>query len=133
MVRLETVTDKGRREGHALQELRWVQGTLCAGHAVVVLWYSGTVVVCHALLSGAYRRVQVASVLRSSATAPAHRVPFPVSIPRRPGGEQQPWVQSQTTFAVLHREEDGSYAVRAVKQKIWVEGVSYELQVGAGL
>lgn len=51
--------------------------------------------------------------------------------PRRPGGEQQPWVQSQTTFAVLHREEDGSYAVRAVKQKIWVEGVSYELQVGS--
>ena len=48
---------------------------------------------------------------------------------RRPGGEQQPWVQSQTTFAVLHREEDGSFAVRAVKQKIWVEGVSYELQV----
>jgi len=46
-----------------------------------------------------------------------------------PGGEQQPWVQSQTTFAVLHREEDGAYAVRAVKQKIWVEGVSYELQV----
>lgn len=48
---------------------------------------------------------------------------------RRPGAEQQPWVQSQTTFAVLHREEDGSFAVRTVKQKIWVEGVSYELQV----
>ena len=47
-----------------------------------------------------------------------------------PGAEQQPWVQSQTTFARLHREEDGSWAVRAVKQKIWVEGVSYELQVG---
>ncbi|PRW34052.1 putative E3 ubiquitin- ligase LOG2 isoform B [Chlorella sorokiniana] len=72
VVRLETVTDKGKREGHTLQDLR-------------------------------------------------------------PGGEQQPWVQSQTTFAVLHREEDGSYAVRAVKQKIWVEGVSYELQEIYGL
>lgn len=47
----------------------------------------------------------------------------------RPGAEQQPWVQSQTTFAVLHREDDGSFAVRTTKQKIWVEGVSYELQV----
>ena len=45
-----------------------------------------------------------------------------------PGSEQQPWVQSQTTFARLHKEEDGSWAVRAIKQKIWVEGVSYELQ-----
>ncbi|KAL4425328.1 hypothetical protein ABPG75_009344 [Micractinium tetrahymenae] len=72
VVRLETVTDKGRREGHTLQELS-------------------------------------------------------------PGAEQQPWVQSQTTFAVLHREEDGSYVVRTVKQKIWVEGVSYELQEIYGL
>ena len=47
----------------------------------------------------------------------------------RPGAEQQPWVQSQTTFAVLHREDDGSWAVRTAKQKIWVEGISYELQV----
>ena len=52
---------------------------------------------------------------------------------RRPGAEQQPWVQSQTTFAVLHREEDGSFAVRTAKQKIWVEGVSYELQVRCDL
>ena len=42
-------------------------------------------------------------------------------------------MQSQTTFAVLHREEDGSYAVRVAKQKIWVEGVSYELQEIYGL
>jgi E3 ubiquitin-protein ligase MGRN1 len=47
----------------------------------------------------------------------------------RPGSEQATWVQSQTTFATLHREEDGSFSVRVVKQKIWVEGVSYELQV----
>ena len=46
-----------------------------------------------------------------------------------PGGEQKVWVQSQTTFAVLHREEDGAWAVRVAKQKIWVDGVSYELQV----
>lgn len=72
VVRLETVTDKGRREGHTLQELR-------------------------------------------------------------PGAEQKGWVQSQTTFAALHREEDGSFAVRAIKQKIWVEGVSYELQEIYGL
>ena len=52
---------------------------------------------------------------------------------RRPGAEQQAWVQSQTTFAALHREEDGSWGVRCAKQKIWVEGVSYELQARAGL
>lgn len=57
------------------------------------------------------------------------RPPLPA---RSPGAEQQPWVQSQTTFAVLHREEDGSFAVRTTKQKIWVEGVSYELQVRQG-
>lgn len=49
-----------------------------------------------------------------------------------PGAEQKVWVQSQTTFAMLHREEDGSFGVRVVKQKIWVDGVSYELQVRAG-
>lgn len=46
-----------------------------------------------------------------------------------PGAEQKVWVQSQTTFAQLHKEEDGSWVVRVVKQKIWVAGVSYELQV----
>ena len=48
---------------------------------------------------------------------------------RKPGDEQVAWVQSQTTFAVLHLEDDGSWAVRVAKQKIWVGGVSYELQV----
>jgi hypothetical protein len=38
-------------------------------------------------------------------------------------------VQSQTTFAVLGKGEDGEFEVRVLKQKIWVEGVSYELQV----
>lgn len=50
-----------------------------------------------------------------------------------PGGEQKPWVQSQTTFAKLHKEEDGSWGVRAIKQKIWVDGQSYELQEIYGL
>lgn len=38
-------------------------------------------------------------------------------------------MQSQTTFAVLGKGEDGDFEVRVLKQKIWVEGVSYELQV----
>jgi hypothetical protein len=38
-------------------------------------------------------------------------------------------VQSQTTFAVLGKGEEGEFEVRVLKQKIWVEGVSYELQV----
>ncbi|KAK9802813.1 hypothetical protein WJX72_002200, partial [[Myrmecia] bisecta] len=46
----------------------------------------------------------------------------------QPGGEQKLWVQSQTTFATLVKDEDGSYLGRGLKQKIWVEGVSYELQ-----
>ncbi|KFM23942.1 E3 ubiquitin-protein ligase MGRN1 [Auxenochlorella protothecoides] len=51
----------------------------------------------------------------------------------RPGEQQAAWVQSQTTYAALLREEDGSHAVRVSKQKIWVEGVSYELQEIYGL
>lgn len=51
----------------------------------------------------------------------------------QPGAPQPAWVQSQTTFAYLHREEEGVYAVRVCKQKIWVEGVSYELQEIYGL
>ncbi|KAG7673120.1 hypothetical protein Ndes2526B_g05305 [Nannochloris sp. 'desiccata'] len=50
-----------------------------------------------------------------------------------PGAEQQSWAQSQTTFAALHKEEDGSWSVRVLKQKIWVDGTSYELQEIYGL
>jgi E3 ubiquitin-protein ligase MGRN1 len=50
-----------------------------------------------------------------------------------PGAEQQTWAQSQTTFAALHKEEDGSWSVRVLKQKIWVDGTSYELQEIYGL
>ena len=45
-----------------------------------------------------------------------------------PGGPQKVWVQSQTTFAQLAKDEEGKYQVRTLKQKIWVEGISYELQ-----
>lgn len=44
-----------------------------------------------------------------------------------PGCPTPTWVQSQTTYAYLIKEED-EWTVRTVKQKIWVEGVSYELQ-----
>ena len=44
------------------------------------------------------------------------------------GGPQKEWVQSQTTFAQLAKDDDGSYRIRTLKQKIWVKGVSYELQ-----
>lgn len=38
-------------------------------------------------------------------------------------------MQSQTTFATLGKGEDGDFEVRVLKQKIWVDGISYELQV----
>jgi hypothetical protein len=44
------------------------------------------------------------------------------------GQAQKVWVQSQTTFAALARHEEGHYMCKVLKQKIWVEGVSYELQ-----
>lgn len=45
------------------------------------------------------------------------------------GGAQESWVQSQTTFAALaHGEVDGDWEARVLKQKIWVDGISYELQ-----
>ena len=42
-------------------------------------------------------------------------------------------MQSQTTFAALGKGEDGEYEVRVLKQKIWVDGISYELQVGLAI
>lgn len=45
-----------------------------------------------------------------------------------PGAELPQWVQSQTTYARIVREDDGSLGVRVIKQKIWVKGESYELQ-----
>jgi hypothetical protein len=67
----------------------------------------------------------------------------------KPGGDQASWIQSQTTFAELHKEDEhngttnssssssnnGSdrYVARILKQKIWVQGTSYELQEIYGL
>jgi hypothetical protein len=45
-----------------------------------------------------------------------------------PGCELPHWVQSQTTYARVVKEEDGSLGLRVMKQKIWVKGESYELQ-----
>ncbi len=63
-----------------------------------------------------------------------HAASLPMSVNRlpqelTPGRPQQSWVQSQTTFAALGKGEDGDYEVRVLKQKIWVDGISYELQV----
>jgi hypothetical protein len=45
-----------------------------------------------------------------------------------PGAPLPHWVQSQTTYARLVQESDGSMALRVIKQKIWVRGEAYELQ-----
>lgn len=45
----------------------------------------------------------------------------------KPGCPTPTWVQSQTTYAYLIKE-DNEWEVRPVKQKIWVDGISYELQ-----
>ena len=37
-------------------------------------------------------------------------------------------MQSQTTFATLAKDEEGRWMPRVIKQKIWVDGTSYELQ-----
>ncbi len=47
----------------------------------------------------------------------------------KPGAPQQPWVQAQTTFAVLARDENKQWQVRALKQKLLVDTVNYEIQV----
>uniref|UniRef100_A0A7S0SM51 RING-type E3 ubiquitin transferase n=1 Tax=Mantoniella antarctica TaxID=81844 RepID=A0A7S0SM51_9CHLO len=53
---------------------------------------------------------------------------LPRALPEPVGASLLPWVQSQTTYATLLKKEDGSFSIQVVKQKIWVEGVSYELQ-----
>lgn len=49
-------------------------------------------------------------------------------LPEPAGCSLPPWVQSQTTYATLSPTGDGGWAARVVKQRIWVDGVSYELQ-----
>eukprot|EP00884_Botryococcus_braunii_P018074 jgi/Botrbrau1/4950/Bobra.0122s0028.1 len=46
----------------------------------------------------------------------------------QPGAPQKLCVQSQTTYAVILRDDEGKLIPKVVKQKIWVKGVSYELQ-----
>lgn len=38
------------------------------------------------------------------------------------------WMQSQTTYTKLSKDEGGHYTVQVIKQKIWAMGTSYELQ-----
>lgn len=51
----------------------------------------------------------------------------PQPLPEPAGCALPPWVQSQTTYATLTPTETG-WTARVVKQRIWVEGTSYELQ-----
>mmetsp|Transcript_23001 Transcript_23001/g.74959 ORF Transcript_23001/g.74959 Transcript_23001/m.74959 type:complete len:331 (-) Transcript_23001:101-1093(-) len=49
-------------------------------------------------------------------------------LPEPAGSPLPTWAQTQTTYATLTEREDGTLSIQVVKQKIWVEGVSYELQ-----
>lgn len=51
-----------------------------------------------------------------------------VALPHPAGTKLETWTQSQTTYATLNRKDDGGWGITPVKQKIWVDGVSYELQ-----
>eukprot|EP00883_Tetradesmus_obliquus_P014521 jgi/Sobl393_1/7589/SZX64469.1 len=44
------------------------------------------------------------------------------------GGSLPAWVQAQTTYAKLRKDDEGHWRLQILKQKIWVGGVSYELQ-----
>ena len=45
-----------------------------------------------------------------------------------PGESQKVWMQSQTTYCKLHKDEAGVWHVQTIKKKIWAMGTSYELQ-----
>jgi len=45
-----------------------------------------------------------------------------------PGGPLPNWAQAQTTYAKLKKDEEGHWIMRVLKQKIWVNSTSYELQ-----
>eukprot|EP00878_Enallax_costatus_P002146 GHUV01002314.1.p1 GENE.GHUV01002314.1~~GHUV01002314.1.p1 ORF type:complete len:365 (+),score=80.41 GHUV01002314.1:265-1359(+) len=38
------------------------------------------------------------------------------------------WIQAQTTYAKLKKDDEGHWGLQIIKQKIWVGGTSYELQ-----
>ena len=46
----------------------------------------------------------------------------------QPGGPQKVWMQSQTTYAKILKDEARNWQVAVLKQKIWAMGTSYELQ-----
>ena len=73
--------------------------------------YDAASTVCAALLTGTPKEGD-----------PAYVLPEPAGCPLAT------WIQSQTTYATLLKKDDGTFGVQVVKQKIWVEGVSYELQ-----
>jgi len=54
--------------------------------------------------------------------------PEGAQLPQPAGSPLPKWVQAQTTYATVSRGEEGEPVVRVLKQKIWVEAVSYELQ-----
>ncbi len=66
--------------------------------------------------------VRLETIAGSSAGGEARVLPEPA------GCALPAWVQSQTTYASLAPLQEGGWAVRVVKQRIWVDGVSYELQ-----
>jgi hypothetical protein len=44
------------------------------------------------------------------------------------GGALPAWAQAQSTYARLKQDDEGHWGLQILKQKIWVNGVSYELQ-----
>ncbi len=150
IVRMETVTEKGLADGHTLQaRARAVPPSDCGGGRV------GCTGACRA--GKRCWRASPATDLQVWSPASArgglgqlvlvHRPrgrcqgrPAGAACEDRPAGAaqelevgagQKSWVQSQTTFVALARDEHaglGGLRARALKQKIWVEGVSYELQ-----
>jgi hypothetical protein len=50
------------------------------------------------------------------------------ALPEPAGCSLPQWVQAQTTYASLVPDAHGGWNVRVIKQRIWVDGVSYELQ-----
>ena len=49
-----------------------------------------------------------------------------------PGSKLPKWIQCQTTYASLLKQGPLAFSAKVSKQKIWVEGMRYELQVSWG-
>lgn len=46
----------------------------------------------------------------------------------RLGAALPDWIQAQCTYAKLKKDEEGKWVLQVLKQKIWYDSVSYELQ-----